>query len=437
MDRRQLMLAAGAMGLAGLGGRAFAQGFQISPAAEAWLYALPLIEMAATRARLLKAPGAAINRLNHGRVLADHAARSVTTPNNDTLYSTAFLDLTQGPMTLTVPATGARYWSAAVMDMFTNNNAVLGLRTVGGEGGTFTLVGPGQPSKGPNPVRVATPHAWLLVRTLVSDAADLPAVHKVQDGFMLTGPKAPPPPAYPTRDAEPVLYFDGARALLAQEGFPATDLAFLRRTRGLLTPPFEPRRADRPISAQDTAMVEGADQARMITRFAKGRQTFTDGWAYPRANLGDYGQDYIYRAVVALMGLGALPLAEAMYVKAAGDDGAGLFTGDGLYRLSLPADLPLDGFWSLSMYEATPDGQFFFTDNPLNRYTIGDRTPGLKREADGAVTLWVSRTDPGGDRSANWLPAPKAGPFALYLRTYLPRAELLSGQFRFRPVEKV
>ncbi len=68
-------------------------------------------------------------------MLADHASRAVTTPNNDTLYSTAFLDLTQGPVTLTVPATGARYWSAAVMDMFTNNNAVLGLRTVGGEGG--------------------------------------------------------------------------------------------------------------------------------------------------------------------------------------------------------------------------------------------------------------------------------------------------------------
>jgi hypothetical protein len=175
----------------------------------------------------------------------------------------------------------------------------------------------------------------------------------------------------------------------------------------------------------------------MIARFAKGRQVFTDGWAYPRANLGDYGQDYIYRAMVALWGLGALPVAEAMYMKAEGDDGTGLFTGDGLYRLSLPADLPLDGFWSLSMYEATPDGQFFFTDNPIKRYAIGDRTAGLKREADGSLNLWIGRSDPGGDRSANWLPAPKAGPFALYLRTYLPRAELLNGQFRFKPVEKV
>ena len=175
----------------------------------------------------------------------------------------------------------------------------------------------------------------------------------------------------------------------------------------------------------------------MITTFAKGMQTFTDGWAYPRGNLGDYGQDYIYRAIIALMGLGALPVAEAMYMKAAGDDGAGLFTGDGLYRLTLPAQMPIDGFWSLSMYEAMPDGQFFFTENPLGRYAIGDRTAGLKRKDDGSVDIWIGRADPGGERSSNWLPAPKAGPFAMYLRTYLPKPELINGPFRFAPITKV
>ena len=130
-------------------------------------------------------------------------------------------------------------------------------------------------------------------------------------------------------------------------------------------------------------------------------------------------------------------MAEATYLKAAGEDGQGNFTGDGLYRLSLPAQLPLDGFWSLSMYEVTPDGQFFFTDNPINRYAIGDRTPGLKRNADGTLDVWIGRTDPGGERSANWLPAPKAGPFALYLRAYLPRPEILDGRFRFPAIGKV
>ena len=429
MNRRDLMLTVGALGLTGLSASpARAAASDAEAARDAWFYALPLIEMATTRARLLKTPGAAINKLTHTRNLSDHTARWVTTPNNDTLYSTAFLDLSAGPATLTIAPTGQRYWSAAIMDMFTNNNAVLGLRTVGGEGGTFTLVGPGQALKGPNPVRIATPHAWLLVRTLVANADDLPAARKAQDGFVLTGPKpAAPVPTFATRSAAPADYFDSARRLLAANPGPATDQRLLRRTSAFLgAGPFDAASAE-----------AGAKQAQLITQFAKGRQTFTQGWSYPRPNLGDYGQDYIYRAIVALMGLGALPVAEAMYTKAAGDDGAGLFNGDGLYRFSLPAQLPLDGFWSLSMYEATPDGQFFFTDNPINRYAIGDRTPGLKRNADGSLDLWIGRTDPGGERSANWLPAPKSGPFALYLRTYLPRAELLDGRFRFKPVEKV
>lgn len=424
MNRRELLAAAGVLSFApGLQARA-ATPADATAARDAYLYALPLIEMATTRARMLKAPGAAINRLGHARTLADHTSRRVTTPNNDTLYSYAFLDLTKGPASLTIPPMGQRYYSAAVMDMFTNNNVVLGTRTIGGEGGTFTLVGPGQASIGPNPVRIATPHAWLLLRVLTDGGEDLAVAHKAQDGFVLRGPAATPGPAYAPRDAAPDAYFASARALLASNPPPPSDLRILRRTADFLgAGPFDPGVA-----------AEGVDEARMITQFAKGRQTFLNGWAYPRPNLGDFGQDYLYRAIIALQGLGALPVAEAMYMKAAGDDGAGLFTGDGLYRLSLPARLPLDGFWSLSMYEATSDGQFFFTDNPLGRYTIGDRTRGLKRNADGSLDLWIGRTDPGGERLTNWLPAPKAGPFAMYLRAYLPRAELLDGRFRLPPV---
>ena len=426
MNRRELLALAGALGLAP--SLATAQDADLSTAArDAWLYALPLIEMATTRARVLSAPGAAVNVLRHDRQLADHTKRSVTTPNNDTLYSTAFVDLTQGPVILTIPAMGTRYYSVAVMDMFTNNNVVLGARTVGGQGGTFTLVGPGQAATGMNPTRIATSYAWVLIRTLVQDEADLPAVHALQDGFSLKGPEAGAPPTFAARDAAPAAYFAAARQLLAADPAPPTDLRILRRTAAFLgAGPFDA-----------AAAAKGVEIARMIPILAKGRQTFIDGWSYPRANLGDYGQDYLYRAIIALQGLGALPVAEAYYMKAAGDDGSGLFKGDGLYRLTLPKELPIDSFWSLSMYEATADGQFFFTENPLKRYAIGDRTAGLKRNADGTLDLWIGRADPGGERSANWLPAPKTGPFALYLRTYLPRSELLNGQFRFAPITRV
>jgi hypothetical protein len=426
MNRRELLAVAGMLGLAPTLARAAGQGGDATAARDAYLYTLPLIEMATARERILKIPGAAINTLRHTRTLSDHTARWVTTPNNDTLYSPAFLDLTKGPVTLTIPPMGKRYYSVAVMDMFTNNNVVLSTRTVGGEGGTFTLVGPGQASTGPNPTRIATPHAWLLIRTLTDGGDDLDATHKSQDGFKLTGPAGAPTATYANRDAKPADYFAAARALLASDPAPPTDQRILRRTGAFLG----------DGSFDEAAAAAGVEQARMIAVFAKDRMVFTGGWSYPRANLGDYGQDYLYRAIVAQQGLGALPVAEAMYMKAAGDNGAGVFTGDGLYRLTLPAQLPLDGFWSLSMYEATADGQFFFTDNPLKRYAIGDRTAGLKRNADATLDLWIGRTDPGGERTPNWLPAPKAGPFAMYLRAYLPRAEFLDGRFRLPAIVK-
>ena len=419
MDRRTLLLSAGAIGL-GAAVPALAADDDKAIARDAWFYTLPLIEMATTRARGLAA-GGRINSFAPGRGLADHTSRFVTTPNNDTLYSSGWIDLTKGPVTLTVPAMGDRYWSVAVMDMFTNNAVVLGSRTVGGAGGTFTLVGPGEDAWPDNAVQVATPHAWVLARVLVDGPEDVPAVQALLKALTLKGPTdTPPVPAYAGRAAPADDYFASARALLASDPAPMTDLKLLRRAAsvlGLKTGPLS-----------DSAKA-GVAEAQALAKTAFGRQTYVQGWSYPRANLGDYGQDYLYRAAVALGGLGALPVAEAMYMRAQGD-GQGLFDGDGFYRLTLPAQLPLDGFWSLSMYEATPDGQFFFTDNPLNRYAIGDRTRGLTRNADGSLDIWIGRTDPGGARSANWLPAPKAGPYALFLRTYLPRADLLDGRWR-------
>lgn len=429
MDRRELLIGTGAGVLAmALAGPTLASpGVDEATARNAWLYALPLIEMANSRARQVK-QGLPINRLVHTRKLADHTSRFVTTPNNDTLYSIAWLDLSAGPAVLTIPPLGDRYYSVAIMDMFTNNNAVLGSRTIGSGGGTFTLCGPGQPDAGEQPVRIATPQAWLLIRTLIDGPEDLQAAHAAQDGFILKAAPAAPPPAYATREAEPAAFFQSARDILALNPPPATDLKALRAAAALLGG------GDRQIDP--AALASGVANARAIVATAKGRQVFLDGWSYPRADLGDYGQDYLYRAIIAVQGLAALPIAEAMYLKAQGD-ADGLFNGDGLYRLNVPGNLPLDGFWSLSMYEALPDGNFFFTDNPLNRFAIGDRSKGLVRNADGSADIWIGRSDPGGARNANWLPAPKAGPFALFFRAYLPRAELMDLRWRLPAVTKV
>ena len=420
MNRRELLTALAMTGFAGaIPGLALAD--DATDARDLWLYGLPIIEMATTRKRHLSR-GLKQNTLQHSRALADHTARTVTSPNNDTLYSLAWLDLTQGPATFTAPVTGDRYWSAAFMDMYSNNNAVLGLRTAGGAGGTWTVVGPGQTGSGPNLVRCATPHVWLLIRTLIDGPEDLQAVHAVQNGFRLTGPAGVAPAAYAERNASPVDYFDSLNRLLQSDPPPATDGRILARLNA-----FKPDGA---------GVAGGVQQARDIAKLAEGRQAFIQGWSYTKSDLGDFGQDYLYRALVALSGLAALPVVEAMYLRSQGER-ENSYWGDGLYRLSIPAQMPVGAFWSLSMYEQTPDGQRFFTENPLGRFAIGDRTKGLKRNADGSLDVWIARTDPGGDRSANWLPAPKAGPFNMTMRLYLPRPEVLDGRWRMPAIVAV
>ena len=122
-------------------------------------------------------------------------------------------------------------------------------------------------------------------------------------------------------------------------------------------------------------------------------------------------------------------------MRAEAPGGGGLFDGTKAWRLHFPADqpLPVKSFWSLSLYEATADGQFFFTDNPLDRYAIGDRTPGLITNADGSLDIFMGPDNSGPGRESNWLPSP-AGPFALFMRAYLPKPELLDGHYHLPSV---
>lgn len=445
MNRRQLVLAAAAMGLAPAAAAQTVASPLRAAAREAWLYGLPLIEMAGTRARAFATLNPGANRFAHARRLAGPESRAVTAPNNDTLYSSAWLDLTQGPVTLTIPPTGDRYISVAAMNMFTDNDAVIGTRTTGGNGGRFILVGPGQAGGGPGVVRIATPHAWLLARTLVDGEADLPAVHKVQDGLILEGPTGAGLiaawPKVPGRQAPALDYLEGVAAMLKADPPPVTDGAFFARVAALgLTPRGDFDRAR--FSATEVAEIEaGVADAKAALRSAgpigAGAGRVVDGWTYPPNTLGFYNQAYAFRAAVALGGLAALPPAEAMYMHPEGDSGR-MFTGAGPYRLHFPAGKlpPVDGFWSLTMYEGTPEGQFFLVENEARRYAIGDRTPGLARNPDGSLDIWIARANPGGARAANWLPAPKSGPFTMSLRAYLPRQELLDGRWRVPRIVK-
>jgi hypothetical protein len=320
------------------------------------------------------------------------------------------------------------------MDMYGNNFAILGTRTTGGEAHTVTLVGPNAANTDPLALRATTPWVWLLIRTLIDGDADLPGANALQDAMQLKAPARPRPPKYATRNASWQDYFTTAQALLAENPPPVSDLGFFQRIARLGLGPTSGFDASK-FSTTDAAKIEaGIAKAKTIVATQRSG-AIRNGWVYPRASLGNYGQDYAYRAQIAIGGLGALTPAEAMYMRPVAADTAA-FSSDRNWLLRFTKEQlpPINGFWSLTSYLRTPDGQNFFFDNPINRYAIGDRTPNLQHGADGSLEIYIQRADPGGQRSSNWLPAPPSGPVTLVMRTYLPKPALLDGQYTLPPL---
>jgi len=420
LTRRTLGLTAAAAVLAPAF-RAMAQTNDLKTAArDMWLFSLPLIEMARTR---LPAGGPP-NRLNHTRVLAGPSNTGVTTPNNDTLYSTAWLDLRGGPVQLVLPATGTRYISVALMDMYTNNFAVPGTRTNGGGGGTFTIVGPNDPSPdGPRVLRSPTGWVWMLVRTLVASEVDLDAAHAVQDGVVISGGVAGAAPVKSVPRTAPWQdYFTSAQALITESPPPPAEFDVFSRNAALGIKPGERFDPARFTPEQGALIAGGIAEARALLAQPVGAA----------AVVGQFGRDYTTRARIALTGLAALPREEAIYTRIAPPAGQTALDGAKAYRLTFSkAQLPpVAAFWSLSMYRVTPEGQMYFAENAIHRYAIGDRTPGLIYNADGSLDIWISSADPGPERRSNWLPAPPTGPISLNLRGYLPKKVWLDGQYQ-------
>ena len=377
------------------------------------------------------------NHLQHRPNLAGPRDRSVTTPNNDTLYSSAFLDLASGPVRLTMPALPDRYHSVAIMDARTDNVVIAGTRD-GGRGGEMVLAfgAEEKPVEGDTAAfyRLPGPEAWLLVRVLVDGPPDLEQARAAQQGFVLTVPDSSRRPARPAQ-VLPVL------------PDPAT---LLRAANPLIAE--SPNLADPALAA--TGYGQGADAfetlpvwrqwiwrlllprlfQRMQKVLAQGARTTGDGWSQTPPGMGTADASDALRAGVALGGLGALPASEAVYWSAVLDSTGKDLIGGGRYRLTIPAGVPAGAFWSLSLYERLPDGRLFYVENPLHRYAVGNRTPGLARGNDGSLALSIQPDQPA--EGENWLPSPKSGPFTLIFRAYLPGEPILSGDWRLPPVER-
>jgi hypothetical protein len=434
-------------------------------ARRAAIYLFPVYEMYRTRWNATvneKNPARQkLNRFVHVQQLATPRSRAVTTPNVDTLYSSAWLDLSLEPVFLTVPDMGGRYYSFAFMSLFTDNFAYVCRRLDSNRPQQRMIVGPkwqGEPDRDVVLVRAPTNGVWLLGRILVDGPPDLETVWTLQSRTLLESPDmrnerriletqelmrqrstAPPEPVAewaPVNPADPFDLFEVGLRALGESPLGERDKAAMEEFAALRLRPGRKFDVRGFTEAERQAIQRGLRSAREQVRAGSLRGRTINGWSYPERHLGNFGDDYLYRAQVALGGLAALEPAEATYLMCGRDADGRLFDGTDRYRLRFePGQLPpAKAFWSLTPYEVTTEGRAFLVDNPLSRYAIGDRTHGLVHGADGSLEIWLQHDRPEGE--TNWLPMPLGG-MRLVLRAYEPGEPLIDGTWRMPAVRRI
>jgi len=410
---------------------------------EAVAYGLPLVMMDITKNKTTNVAkpeefAAPINQFVHVRKFPDASFKDVVRANVDTLYSSAFLDLSAEPIVLSVPDTHGRYYLLPMLDAWTNIFASPGKRTTGTKAGHFAFTGPGWKGtlpKGLTELKSPTNMVWIIGRTQTNGPKDYPAVHAIQDGYKLVplssfGKRYTPPVGKVDPDIDmktpPVeqlqkmtaeTFFNRMAALLKSNPPPASEAPILEK---LKTIGIEPGEKFDP-SKLDAATAKGLEQSLSVAleklqAAKKESGEPVNGWRVPPMVLGNFGSDYGVRAVVTLVGLGANLPQDAVYPSAFVDGEDKPLGGANKYVIhfdkgALP---PVHAFWSITMY----DSSSFFVANPINRYAISSWMP-LKKNADGSLDVYVQHASPGKDKESNWLPAGEKE-FNMTLRMYWP-----------------
>ena len=430
------------------------RGIALSPAEaraiakEAWLYAYAPLQGYQTlwnQTQNKAFPGyvGGFNQFRHYARSATPADTDIVTPNNDTPYSWAWLDLRAEPIVLTLPAVPApRYYVNQWFDLYTHNFAYTGVRSTGRQAGTYLLAGPRWNGTVPKSItgvfRAETDFVGTLTRTQLNGPADIPALQALQAQYTLTplsrftgtaAPAAAPAVAWPVWDAnkaEGIGFISYLNALLPfMPTVPSERQMMVRFARIGIGPgvPFDPAQLDPSIRA---AMEDGVASAAQELKAKALTQTSSQGFFGTRQELGP---DYLtFRAMGAMLGIYGNSSEEAFYAsQQTGPDGKVL---EGRKRWVMrfePSQLPpVTEFWSITMYKLP---ERLLVENPLNRYSIGDRTPGLKLGADGSLEIYIQNENPGPDKASNWLPA-QAGPFFFVARLYGPKNSVLKGTWK-------
>ena len=426
-------------------------------AQEAWVFGMPVVYIekqidTTTHVSKPEGPYAPINQFVHYREFPDASKQTVVGLNVDTLYSFAMLDLSQGPMILSIPEMGNRYWLMQFIDAWNNVPHAPGSRTVGGKGGNFAIVGPnwsGTLPAGLTELRVPTNLLMIGGRTYAGGKDDYAAVHALQDQYKLVplsewGKSYIPPANVPLKSGvdsktpvttqvlamSPETFFGRLNALLATNPPEPADPATMARIARLGIAPGASFSMARFSPEVRKAIEEGIAAGQKVMREAKlGKDV--NGWEIT-LDMGRYGTNYPYRAAWTFIGVGGNLAEDAVYPVASKDGQGQTLNGANKYFLrfakgELP---PVNAFWSATMYDAGS----FLVPNAINRYSLGNRS-GMKFGDDGSLTIYIQSETPGEDKAANWLPAPKDA-FKIALRLYAPKKEVADGTWSPPPIQR-
>jgi hypothetical protein len=427
-------------------------------AAEAYLYGFPIVDSYSTLyAQAVNAGGpdykAPFNRIGNTANVFTPEDKAIITPNSDTPYSFVWMDLRAEPIVLTLPEVDPkRYYSVQLIDLYTHNFAYLGRRTTGSNGGNFLIAGPNWTGSAPagitKVIRSESDIVYALYRTQLFNDRDLANVSKVQAGYRVqplsafAGTAAPAVPVAinwpkPSTDMlDTAALFPYLNFLLSFAPTHPSEVELMKRfaTIGIgAGKPFDLSRLSPETKAAFEAGVADGKQ-----QFAAFKRSQVDTKKVSSADFFGTREhlqnNYMYRFAGARLGIYGNSGAEAIYSGYFVDaDGMPADASKHHYVLRFPKDglPPNDAFWSMTMYDGKSQ---LLVANPLKRYLVNSAMePQLKRDPDGALTLYVQAESPGLDKESNWLPAPK-GPFYAVLRIYQPGTAVQTGTW---PVPKL